>query len=93
MWHIIATPGPEPDPFFFEVKVVETFYVVPFTLAGGWGLEFGAHNLQVLWKPEGGSFMSLVPCVPTRGYEGEQIHKSIVGLLPRKHAKSQQLIT
>ena len=29
----------------------------------------------------------------TRGHEGEQIPKSIIGLLPRKHAKSQQLIT
>ena len=37
--------------------------------------------------------LALVPCMPTRGYEGEQIHKSIIGLLLRKHAKSQQLIT
>ena len=29
----------------------------------------------------------------TGGYEGEQIHMSIVGLLPWKHAKSQQLVT
>jgi hypothetical protein len=29
----------------------------------------------------------------TRGYEGEQIHTSIIGSLPRKHAKSQQLVT
>ena len=30
---------------------------------------------------------------PTRVYKGEQIHKLIIGLLPRKNAKSQQLVT
>ena len=31
--------------------------------------------------------------VPTRVHPCEQIHKSIIGSLPRKHAKSQQLVT
>ena len=29
----------------------------------------------------------------TRGYPCEQIHKLVIGLLPRKHVKSQHLIT
>jgi len=29
----------------------------------------------------------------TRGYPYEQIHKSIIGLLPRKHAKSQHFLS
>ncbi|KAJ1474497.1 hypothetical protein T484DRAFT_3257695 [Baffinella frigidus] len=33
------------------------------------------------------------PPSSTRGYPCEQIHKLIIGLLPRKHAKSQHLIT
>jgi len=30
--------------------------------------------------------------LPARVYPCEQIHKSIIGLLPRKHAKSQHLV-
>jgi len=35
----------------------------------------------------------LLRCLPTRVHKCEQIRKSSIGLLPRKHAKSQHWVT